>query len=199
MIHSARIFFATVASMMSGYARPRFARQTRSRRRSRAPPVPRGPPDLRICDSPACSDVKLASREPIALHWPVMENGADPARPILPGEQRQIADRVDRRGADGAVIDPHRPADEAGLRAAIEKRRLVQITSWLRPVSAATCSGVYALEEFLEFGKTGSVLLDVVAIDQVVRGSGCARCRSAARDRSAASAADAGPPSWRSW
>ena len=28
--------------------------------------------------------MKPASRVPIALHWPVMENGAAPARPMLP-------------------------------------------------------------------------------------------------------------------
>ena len=29
-------------------------------------------------------EAKPASRVPIALHWPVIENGAAPARPMLP-------------------------------------------------------------------------------------------------------------------
>ena len=34
--------------------------------------------------------VKHTSRDPIALHWPVIENGADPARPILPVSKARL-------------------------------------------------------------------------------------------------------------
>ena len=44
----------------------------------------RGPQDCRICDNRGRDDVKPTSRVPMALHCPVMEKGAAPARPMLP-------------------------------------------------------------------------------------------------------------------
>src|SRR5215471_8905490 len=83
MIHSARIFLLTAASMMSGYAKPREVGI-----RSGDTPHNSANSSLSFVLSnfryPGKLEVKPASRVPIALHCPVMENGEAPARPIFP-------------------------------------------------------------------------------------------------------------------
>ena len=48
----------------------------------------------------------------MALHWPVIENGAATAHADVSRNQRQVVDRVDGLGPLGAVIHAHRPGDE---------------------------------------------------------------------------------------
>ena len=84
MIQSARIRRSSAASMMSGYARPRAVGIRSTGTFQSAASSARSAGALELADSPGRQDAKPASRVPIALHWPVIENGAAPARPMLP-------------------------------------------------------------------------------------------------------------------
>src|SRR6185436_17421293 len=83
MIHSARIFLATAASTISGYASPRFA----GNRDWSTPQIADNSARSAALSNlryPGRLEVNPASRVPMALHWPVIENGEAPARPMCP-------------------------------------------------------------------------------------------------------------------
>ena len=57
------------------------------------------------------------------------------------GDEGEVVDGGDGDGALRGVVDAHGPADEGGARASVEQRGMDDLAS-VRPVTAATCSGV---------------------------------------------------------
>ena len=106
--------------------------------------------------------MKPASRVPMALHWPVMEKGAAPARPMLPVSSARLLIALTVTGALRGVIDAHGPADEGGLGFAVESARVSEICSSVQP---GDCGDVFRREggdEGAKFFESGGVLRDVV-------------------------------------
>ena len=67
---------------------------------------------------------------PIALHWPVIEKGEAPDRPMLPVMSARLLIALTVSVPLRAVVDAHRPADEGRAGVAVEERGLVEERRW---------------------------------------------------------------------
>ena len=65
----------------------------------------------------------LNSREPIALHWPVIELAPVPGRPMLPVISARLMIACAVRDAFVALVDAHRPPERDALAVVDRARR----------------------------------------------------------------------------
>ena len=121
-------------------------------------------------------EVKLASREPIALHCPVMENGAAPGRPICPVSSARLQIALTVAVPMVLWFTPMVQPMNAGLGAPVKECGL-ENDVLAQAGDGGHALGRVALQKLVQFLESRRVLRDVVAVDQVVAESECARCR----------------------
>ena len=124
MIHSARIFLPTAASTMSGIGQARGKWEC-----DRRVDIPQRASSSRSwafsnLRYPGKLEAKPASRVPIALHCPVMENGEAPARPIFPVISARLLIAFTVSAPCVLWLTPIVQPMKAALRIAVEIRRL---------------------------------------------------------------------------
>ena len=89
--------------------------------------------------------VLLNSREPIALHWPVIEFAPVPGRPMLPVISARLMIACAVRTALMALVDAHRPPERDALARRESSGRTARSLRRAGRVSAATRSSVIVL------------------------------------------------------
>ena len=136
--------------------------------------------------------VLLNSREPIALHWPVIEFAPVPGRPMLPVISARLMIACAVRVASWPWFTPIVHQNETRLPAWIVSAKLFELPSARRNAGAppqTTLGRESRCHELVELLEPARVLVDELAVDPAARDQQCARCRRATPDRSSAACA----------
>ncbi len=116
------------------------------------------------------------SREPIALHWPVIEFAPVPGRPMLPVISARLMIACAVRVALVALVDAHRPPERDALARRRSFGRIARTARRSVPVSAQTRSRVKLATNSANSSKPVVCASMNVAVDPAVaRSGGCAR------------------------
>ena len=137
-----------------------------ARRRCRGSRRPsRDAPALAKSWPPSRLVVLLNSREPIALHWPVIEFAPVPGRPMLPVISARLMIACAVRDASWLWLTPIVHQNETRLPSCDRLRKLLELLRARARSLGTRASGVKSRDVLRELLEAGGVRVDELAID----------------------------------